>query len=101
QAELSTQEQVAGEVAQRASEPPEAAQKLRYGTSTGIEVKRAGEALQASEHSARLIVDSIPGLLVQMTAAGEVDTVNRRVLEYFGKSLEELRNWATSGIIHP
>jgi len=26
---------------------------------------------------------------------------NRQVLEYFGKTTEELRNWATSDVVHP
>ena len=73
-----------------------------YGTSTDIEGrKQAEDALQASEHKARLLVDSIPGLVVRMTAAGEVEAVNRRLLEYFGRSLEDIRSWATSGVIHP
>ena len=53
-----------------------------YGTSTDIEDrKQAEEALQASEHNARLLVDSIPALVVRMTAAGEVEAVNRQLLE--------------------
>jgi formate hydrogenlyase transcriptional activator len=63
--------------------------------------KRAEEALHARELSSRQIVDSIPGLVVQMSAAGEVEVVNRQILEYFGKSFEDIKNWATSGIIHP
>lgn len=73
-----------------------------YGTSTDIEDrKRAEEALRASEHNARLLVDSIPALVVRMTAAGEVEAVNRQLLEYFGKSLEDIRSWTTSGVVHP
>jgi formate hydrogenlyase transcriptional activator len=36
-----------------------------------------------------------------MTAGGEVDVVNHRVLEYFGRTLEELKHWATGDAIHP
>ena len=73
-----------------------------YGTSTDIEDrKRAEEALQSSEHNARLLVDSIPALVVRMTAAGEVEAVNRQLLEYSGKSLEDIRRWTTSGVVHP
>src|SRR5260370_10412091 len=42
--------------------------------------QHAKEALRASEESFRLIVDSIPGLVVTMTAAGEVDLVNHQYL---------------------
>jgi PAS domain S-box-containing protein len=36
-----------------------------------------------------------------LSAAGEVELVNRQVLEYFGKTPEELKNWATSDAVHP
>jgi len=36
-----------------------------------------------------------------MNAAGEVQLLNRQVLEYFGKTTEELKNWATSDAVHP
>jgi len=46
-------------------------------------------------------VDSIPGLVAIMTAEGEVECVNRKVLEYFGKTLDDLRHWGTSSLVHP
>jgi PAS domain S-box-containing protein len=48
----------------------------------------------------RLILDSIPGLVALLTASGEVEVVNRQLLEFFGQTLEELRAWATNGTIH-
>jgi PAS domain S-box-containing protein len=36
-----------------------------------------------------------------MTPNGQIETVNRQVLEYFGRSLEELKNWGTSDAVHP
>src|SRR6266852_720562 len=63
--------------------------------------KRAEDALRSNEQSLRLIVDSIPGFVSTANAAGEVELVNRQVLEYFGKTTEELKNWATSDAIHP
>ena len=59
------------------------------------ERKRAEDALRESERESRLIVDSIPGLVATFTPAGEVEFVNRQVLEYFGKTLEELKRWET------
>src|SRR6185295_12513669 len=44
---------------------------------------------------------SIPGFVSTANAAGEVELVNRQVLEYFGKTTEELKNWDTSDAIHP
>jgi PAS domain S-box-containing protein len=61
----------------------------------------AKEALRASEESFRLIVDSIPGLAVAMTAEGELEFVSQQCLDYFGMTLDELRGWTTSDIVHP
>ena len=73
-----------------------------YGTNTDVEErKRAEEALRSNEQSLRLIVDTIPGLVSTVNAAGEVELINRQLLEYFGKATEELKNWATSDTIHP
>jgi PAS domain S-box-containing protein len=36
-----------------------------------------------------------------MNASGEVQRLNRQLLEYFGKTTEELKNWATSDVVHP
>jgi formate hydrogenlyase transcriptional activator len=49
----------------------------------------------------RPIIDSISGLVFTLNAAGEVELLNRQVLEYFGKTPEELRGWATSNAVHP
>jgi len=59
------------------------------------------ERIKANEESLRLIVDSIPGQIAVMTAGGEVELVNRQILEFFGKTTEELQNWATSNAFHP
>ena len=65
------------------------------------ERKRAEDALRDSERESRLIVDSIPGLIAAFTPGGEVEFVNRQVLEYFGRTLEELKRWGTGGMTHP
>src|SRR5580700_3504393 len=73
-----------------------------YGTNTDLEErKRAEDALRSNEQSLRLIVDSIPGFVSTFNAAGEVELQNRQVLEYTGKTAEEMKNWATSEILHP
>ena len=63
--------------------------------------KRAEEAIRSHEQNLRLLVDTIPGLVVTTTPAGEIELLNRQVQEYFGKTPEELANWRTSDAIHP
>jgi PAS domain S-box-containing protein len=98
---LTEQKRVADEldhrVAQRTAELAAANEVLRKGVG---ERKRAEEALAASERNLRLIVDSIPGLVALLTPAGEVDLVNPQLVEYTGRTLEELRLWATSDTVH-
>jgi PAS domain S-box-containing protein len=63
--------------------------------------RMAEEQLRERERNLSLVVDSIPGLVVRMSAAGEVELANRQLLAYFGKNLEDMRNWMTSGVVHP
>src|SRR5262249_49273098 len=63
------------------------------------ERRRAEEALRESEREARLIVDSIPGMVAIFAPTGELEVVNPQVLEYFGKTLQELTNWGE--VVHP
>src|SRR6266478_6001665 len=65
------------------------------------ELRRTKEDLRASEASLRLTVDSIPGLVHTTTAEGKLEFVNRQLLDYFGKTLDELKDWATNDVIHP
>src|ERR1700730_11468090 len=73
-----------------------------FGTNTDIEDrKRAEDALRARELNLRQIVDTIPGFVCTLNTVGEVELLNRQTLEYFGKTTEELTNWATSDVVHP
>jgi len=63
--------------------------------------KRAEEALRERDHESRLIVDNIPGLVALLSATGEVEVVNRQSLDYFGQTLEELKQWGTNDTVHP
>ena len=47
------------------------------------------------------IVDGISALVAVMTPDGAVELVNRQVLDYFGKTLEELQEWASTDAVHP
>lgn len=46
-------------------------------------------------------VESFPGLLVTMTTAGQVELFSREVLDYFGKTPEELQHWSMIDAVHP
>jgi len=58
-----------------------------------VTAARIAEArIRQDEMELRLIVDTIPGFVWTMTTAGDVEMVNRQMLDYFGKTLEELRD---------
>ncbi|MBV9433002.1 MAG: PAS domain S-box protein, partial [Hyphomicrobiales bacterium] len=65
------------------------------------ERKRAEEALRESERNLRSAMDGIPGQVAVLAPNGELEAVNRQILEYSGQSLEELRNWGTNETVHP
>src|SRR4029079_4973469 len=67
----------------------------------GIERKRAEQAGREREREARLIVDSIPGPVALLNKNGDLQFVNRQIVEYTGRTLEELKQWATNDTVHP
>ena len=63
--------------------------------------KRTEEALRASERHLRLMTETIPALVWRTTPDGEIDYVNRRVLEYTGKPLEHFGKDGWLQLLHP
>ena len=61
---------------------------------------RANDESAKSERELWRIADSIPGFVALLTKTGEVDMVNRHLLEYFGATIEEIRQWGTNGMVH-
>ncbi len=49
----------------------------------------------------RQMVDGISALVAVLTPDGAVEFVNRQVLDYFGKTLEELKAWTSTDAVHP
>jgi PAS domain S-box-containing protein len=64
------------------------------------ERKRAELALRESEREARLIVETIPGMVASLTPAGEVEFVNKELVEYCGQGLDDMKQWGTNGTVH-
>ena len=63
--------------------------------------KRAEQKLQQSEADFRTIINNIPGFVHTMSPAGEVEFVNKQILEYFGKTSEEMKDWTRANVVHP
>jgi len=63
--------------------------------------KRAEDALRSNEQSLRQIIDSIPGFVSTLSAAGEVELVNRQILEYFDTTIEEWKDSPDFDAVHP
>ena len=59
------------------------------------------EDRKRAEHASRSAIDGIAGLVSILAPNGELETVNRQLLEYFGRSLEWLKNWGTNDAVHP
>jgi len=65
------------------------------------EQKRAEEGLRQSEERFRLVLESIGAQVISTTLEGELDFVNQPVLDYFGKTMEQLKGWQTTDVLHP
>ncbi|MBR1159685.1 sensor histidine kinase [Bradyrhizobium elkanii] len=63
--------------------------------------KRLEEARRIREIDIQMVVDAVPAPIAIMTAEGKVEAVNRPVLEYFGKTVEELKRWTANDAVHP
>ena len=66
-----------------------------------MERQRTEAARRASDYDSRLAVGSIPGLFSILTPTGGVEAVNDQLVEYCGRTLEELKLWGTSDTVHP
>jgi len=63
--------------------------------------RRAEEATRGGDFESRMTLDNIPGFVCTMSPAGEIETVNRPILEYFGRAVTNLRHWMTTDAVHP
>jgi PAS domain S-box-containing protein len=62
---------------------------------------RAEEAQTSSEPELRLLVEAIPALVWRAGPEGNIEYVNKRVLDYLGAPLDEIIGWGWMDKIHP
>ncbi len=58
-------------------------------------------ALRANDSGVRQIADATPVLACTLTAQFEVELATQALLDYFGVTLDELKNWVSIGVVHP
>jgi PAS domain S-box-containing protein len=58
-------------------------------------------ALSSGDLSYRLLVDSVPDQVWTARPDGQLDFVNRRVVEYFGRTFDEVIGEGWQSVIHP
>ena len=85
-------------VAERTRELAEANQRR---SAEAAELARAREDLDRVANNLVRFLDAFPGYVVTMSPAGQVEHLNREVLDYFGKTAGELRDWAMTDAVHP
>ena len=65
------------------------------------EGNRPEEALTSSEQELRLLVEAIPALVWRAGPEGNIEYVNKRVLDYLGAPLSEVIGWGWMDKVHP
>src|ERR1700754_1472180 len=75
--------------------------RTESGDDLTVRLKHAEEALRARELNFQLIIESIPALVAVLTPTGEVEALNQPILDYLGRSFEELKDWANLDVVHP
>ena len=65
------------------------------------EDNRPEETLTSSEQELRLLVEAIPALVWRAGPDGNIEYVNKRVLDYFGAPLGEVIGWGWMDKVHP
>jgi PAS domain S-box-containing protein len=73
--------------------------KERSMSKNGLE--EADKAIASSEQELRLLVETIPTLVWRAGPDGNIDYVNKRVLEYLGAPLGEVLGWGWMEKVHP
>ena len=65
------------------------------------DVKRAGDAVRASERNLNLIINTIPALAWSATTDGRAEFFNQHYLNYLGLSADQAKDWGWVTAVHP
>jgi len=57
--------------------------------------------LQQSEDRLRLVIDTIPAYVWSAKPDGSVDFINQRLLEFLGRSMQDILGWGWGSLVHP
>ncbi len=76
-----------------------AAISLSFQNDTRVASLSAQLQSQLPQDNLRPILDGIPGFVHTLTPAGEVEYVNKGIIDFFGLPADNLRDW--SGVTHP
>src|ERR1700736_1006666 len=57
--------------------------------------------LQQSEDRLRLVIDTIPAHVWSTRSDGSVDFINQRLLEFLGRSMQDILGWGWGSVVHP
>ncbi len=73
-----------------------------YASGTDIDDrKRAEDALRRSEQELRLLIETLPAMVLRTTPDGDVDYINQRYADYLGRSVAELTRQQCRDLVHP
>jgi PAS domain S-box-containing protein len=68
---------------------------------TARRLREVYATLQGSENRLRRVIDTIPAHAWSTPADGSVDFINKRFLEFAGRSRDELVGWGWKSLLHP
>src|SRR5258706_9442907 len=68
---------------------------------TALRLRDLYATLQSSEDRLRLVIDTIPAYAWSALPDGSVDFINRRFLEFTGRSKEDMLGWGWGSLVHP
>jgi PAS domain S-box-containing protein len=66
-----------------------------------VEIKRQNDALGASEHKLKLIINTIPALVWSARPDGSAEFFNQHYLDYVGLTADHVKDWGWTVAVHP